>query len=204
MRAGIGLLLALCWCVMDAQAQTRYHCRDDRGNTYSLFRPCPEGTRTTAVVGGPAPSQPSYSSSSSRYSTSPGRSVPDTPDHYQYMGARCRSLDENIRSAYSRGIKADVVDGMRREYRRDCRDEERDAYSRLSGDRSARERQRREDEKAALQEANAAREQEARFAQQCAESRRILTNKRARTDLTEGEKNDLRRFEEAFMARCKR
>ena len=93
---------------------------------------------------------------------------------------------------------------MRREYRRDCRDEERDAYSRLSGDRSARERQRREDEKAALQEANAAREQEARFAQQCAESRRILTNKRARTDLTEGEKNDLRRFEEAFMARCKR
>ena len=205
MRAvGIGLLLSLCWCVMDAQAQTRYHCRDDRGNTYSLSRPCPEGARTTAVEAGPVSSQSSYSSSSSGYGTSPVRSVPDTPEHHQYMGARCRSLDENIRAAYSRGIKADVLEGMRYEYRRDCRDEERDAYSRLSSERSVRDRQRRDGEKVAQQEAEAAREQEARLAQQCAESKRILTNKRARTDLTEGEKNDLRRFEEAFMARCKR
>ena len=50
----------------------------------------------------------------------------------------------------------------------------------------------------------ASREQEARFAQQCAESRRILATKKARTDLTEGERNDLRRFEENFIARCKR
>ncbi|MFY3386505.1 DUF4124 domain-containing protein [Paracidovorax sp. MALMAid1276] len=205
MRTGVAVLLfALCWGVAGAQAQTRYHCRDDQGNTYSLSRPCPANARTTAVSAGPAPSRPSYSSSSSGYGSSPVRSVPDTPDHYQYLSARCKSLDENIRSAYSRGIKADVLDGLRREYRRDCRDEERDAYSRLSSERSARDRQRREDEKAAQMEANATREQEARFAQQCAESRRILANKRARTDLTEGEKNDLRRFEEAFMARCKR
>ncbi|MBU0893082.1 MAG: hypothetical protein KKH21_19655, partial [Gammaproteobacteria bacterium] len=64
--------------------------------------------------------------------------------------------------------------------------------------------ERRDNEKASQQAAQASREQEERAAQQCAESRRILANKRARTDLTEGEKNDLRRFEEAFLARCKR
>ena len=49
---------------------------------------------------------------------------------------------------------------------------------------------RKEQERAALRE------------QQCAESRRILTNKKARTDLTQGEKDDLARFETNFRARC--
>ncbi|CAN7561711.1 hypothetical protein LJR038_001186 [Acidovorax sp. LjRoot38] len=183
------------------QAQTRYHCRDDSGNTFVLSRPCPDGARTTAAVAGPAPAQ--YSSP--RYdSYSPVRSSPETPDHHQYLSARCRALDENIRGAYGRGIKADVVEGMRREYRRDCREEEQDAYSRLSAERRHRDKQRREDEKSAQIAAQASREQQERHAQQCAESRRILTNKRARTDLTDGEKNDLRRFEEAFLERCKR
>jgi FKBP-type peptidyl-prolyl cis-trans isomerase len=126
------------------------------------------------------------------------------PEHHQYLSGRCRALDENIRSAYGRGIKADVVEGLRREYRRDCREEEQDAYSRISSERSSRESQRREQQQAIAQAAQADREQEARRAQQCAESRRVLASKRARTDLTEGEKNDLRRFEEAFLQRCTR
>jgi hypothetical protein len=197
---GVAILLILWGGMAEVQAQTRYHCRDDRGNTFTLSRPCPEGSRTTAAVAGPAPSQ--YSPP--RYSNTPVRSVPETPDHHQYMSARCRALDDNIRAGYSRGIKADVLEGMRREYRRDCREEEQDAHSRLSTERRTRERERRDNEKASQQAAQASREQEARVAQQCAESRRILANKRGRTDLTEGEKNDLRRFEEAFLTRCKR
>lgn len=197
---GVAVLLMVCWWATGVQAQTRYHCRDERGNTFTWSRPCPEGARTTAAVAGPAPAQ--YSSP--RYDNTPVRSAPETPDHHRYMSSRCRTLDDNIRGGYSRGIKADVLEGMRREYRRDCREEEQDAQSRLSDDRRTRDRQRRDDEKASQLAAQASREQEERMAQQCAESRRILTNKRARTDLTEGEKNDLRRFEEAFLARCKR
>ncbi len=197
---GIALLLALgCWGV-DVQAQIRYHCRDDRGNTFTLSRPCPEGARTTAAVAGPAPAQ--YSSP--RYDNTPVRSAPEMPDHHQYMSSRCRTLDENMRSGYSRGIKADVLEGMRREYRRDCREQEQDAQSRLFSERRARDKERREAEKESQMAAEASRAEEARTAQQCAESRRILANKKARTDLTDGEKNDLRRFEEAFLARCKR
>jgi hypothetical protein len=206
MRVAIGV-----WCLglvgaavmLPALAQTQYHCRDDGGNTYVLSRPCPSGTRTTAAVGGPAPQRYSNNSFSSSNSSS-SRLPPETPEHHQYLSGRCRALDENIRSAYGRGIKADVVEGLRREYRRDCREEEQDAYSRISSERSSRESQRREQQQAIAQAAQADREQEARRAQQCAESRRVLASKRARTDLTEGEKNDLRRFEEAFLQRCTR
>lgn len=200
------------WCfglasaaiALPALAQTQYHCRDDGGNSYVLTRPCPSGTRTTAAVAGPAPQRYSNSSFSSNSNSSTPRLPPETPEHHQYLSGRCRALDENIRSAYGRGVKADVVEGMRREYRRDCREEEQDAYSRVSSERRSRENLRKEQEKAVASAAQAEKEQEARRAQQCAESRRILANKRARTDLTEGEKNDLRRFEEAFLQRCTR
>ncbi|MGM8960741.1 hypothetical protein ACTFEL_02140, partial [Campylobacter jejuni] len=69
------------------------------------------------------------------------------------------------------------------------------ARSRLSNERRSLDRQRREDEKSAQLAAQASQEQQRRHAEQCAESRRILAAKRARTDLTDGEKNDLQRFE---------
>jgi hypothetical protein len=128
----------------------------------------------------------------------------EEPEHYQYMTARCRSLDSGIRSAYSRGIKPDVVEGMRREYKRDCREQEQDAYSQLSNERREVKKQRREEEQSAQLVGQSQREQEQRFAEQCAESRRIIAAKRARTDLSAGERNELSRFEDAFLARCKR
>ena len=198
---GVGLVGAV--VAVPALAQTQYHCRDDGGNTYVLSRPCPSGTRTTAAVAGSAPQR--YSSSSLSSNTSSSLLLPpETPEHHQYLSGRCRALDENIRSAYGRGIKAEVVEGMRREYRRDCREEEQGAYLRISSERRTRERERKEQEKAVALAAQADREQEVRRAQQCAESRRVLAIKRARTDLTDGEKNDLRRFEEAFLQRCTR
>ena len=188
----------------DAQAQARYHCRDERGNTYTWSRPCPDGTRTTAAVAGPAPAQ--YSSQRSDDSRSV-RLAPEAPEHYRFLSGRCRSLDENLQGAYGRGIKADVIEGMRREYRRDCQEDEQEARSRISEERRGRDAQRREHEKSSKLAALASQEQQeqqARQTQQCAESRRILANKRARTDLTDGEKNDLRRFEATFAERCNR
>lgn len=182
-------------------AQTRFHCRDANGNSFVLSRPCPTDTRTTAAV---AEALPSYQSSYPRSAPTTVRVPPEAPSHHQYMSARCRSLDDNIRSAYSRRIAADVVAGMRREYQRDCSEQESDAYSQASSERRSRDKERREEEKSVQLAMQASREEEQRLAQQCAESRRILHAKRARTDLTEGERNELRRFEENFIARCKR
>jgi hypothetical protein len=195
------LLLLACGglAASGASAQTRYHCRDSNGNSFVLSRPCPANTRTTAAVAGPV-----SSSSYGRSSSTPVRVPAEEPEHYQYMSARCRSLDSGIRSAYSRGIKPDVVEGMRREYKRDCREQEQEAYSQLSSERRDLKKQRREEEKSAQLAEQSQREQEQRFLQQCAESRRIIAAKRARTDLTEGERNELSRFEDAFLARCKR
>ena len=203
MKRAFALMVVVCSALWASGvgAQTRFHCRDSNGNSFVLSRPCPSDTRTTAAV---AEALPSYQSSYSRSAPATVRVQPDAPSHHQYMSARCRSLDDNIRLAYSRRIAADVVAGMRREYERDCSEQERDAYSQISSERRSREKERREETKSAQLVEQASREQEARFAQQCAESRRILHAKRARTDLTEGERNDLRRFEENFIARCKR
>ncbi|MDY0105397.1 MAG: hypothetical protein RBS27_01885 [Giesbergeria sp.] len=187
--------------VSSVGAQTRYHCRDGNGNSFVLSRPCPADARTTAAVAQPVPS---YQSSYARNAPTAVRVAPEAPAHHQYMSERCRSLDDNIRSAYSRRIAADVVAGMRREYERDCREQERDAYSQSASERRSRDKERREAEQSAQLTAQVAREQEERVLQQCAESRRILATKKARTDLTAGERNDLRRFEENFIARCKR
>lgn len=187
-----------------AGAQTRYHCRDSNGQTFVLSRPCPPDTRTTAAVAGPAPSSQSSYPSYSRSSSSTLSAPRDVPEHHQYMSSRCRSLDESIRSAYRRGTKPDVVEGMRREYRRDCSEQESEAYSQISSERRSRSKERREEEKSERLAAQMSKEQEDRYLQQCAESRRILNVKKARTDLSEGERNDLKRFEEAFIARCKR
>lgn len=199
MKLVLALSVAGVLGVSSVGAQTRYHCRDSNGNSLVLSRPCPSEMRTTAVVSGSTSG--SYGRS---HETTSVRPAPDVPEHHQYMSTRCRALDENMRSAYARGIKPDVVAGMRREYRRDCSEEEEAAYSQVSSERHSQRKQRQEEEKSARLEAQVSKEQDERFRQQCAESRRILTTKRARTDLTEGEKNDLRRFEEAFIARCKR
>ena len=175
-----------------ASAQMSYHCRDSNGSNFVLSRPCPSDMRTTAVVGGPARSS-GYSSSSSGSYRSSSRSSGDEPEHMQYMSGRCRSLYQAMRTAGSRGLKYDAVEDLRREYKRE-----------LSSDRYTRKKEQREEEKSARLADQASRDREERFLQQCAESRRILHAKQARTDLSEGEKADWRRFEENFIARCKR
>lgn len=181
-------------------AQTRYTCRDDNGNNYTSWRACPQGMKTTSVSTGPTASE--YRSSERTSS----RSVPSSPapDHQQYMSERCRSLTDTLRSAYSRGIKADVQEGMRREFERDCREEESEASSRYHREQRDARRQRREEDRQQQVAQQASEADEARRGQQCAESRRILNLKKARTDLTEGERSDLKRFEDAYLARCAR
>ena len=51
---------------------------------------------------------------------------PEEPPYVQFMGGRCRDLYNALR-ARTLPSSHEVVEGMRREYRRDCEEEEQDA-----------------------------------------------------------------------------
>ncbi|MBK9235973.1 MAG: hypothetical protein IPO19_07875 [Rhodoferax sp.] len=87
---------------------------------------------------------------------------------------------------------------MRKEYREQCSEEESEARSKMSRERREDKQQRAGADKAEQR----SRERTAIQQQQCGESKRILFTKRARTDLTDGEKADLQRFEDNYRSRC--
>ncbi|MDA8445884.1 hypothetical protein [Paracidovorax valerianellae] len=194
-------LLAAALCCMASSplwAQMQYVCRDASGNSFSTSRPCPSGSTTSVAATGPVSPPPTW-----RYEPPVRSAPPEGPAYQRYMSARCRSLSDTLRGG-SYGIQPDAYAGMRREYQRDCREEEYDASSRYYKEQGEARRQRQEQEQQLRVAAQASQAEATRRAEQCMESRRILTAKRARTDLTEGERKDLKRFEDAYEARCQR
>jgi len=124
--------------------------------------------------------------------------VPDAPAHLKYMSPRCSTLNEALRTASARGLHYDTVRQIRRDYQAECADDEREAYAKLSQEMRDKSVQKSEAKAGEVRE----RERTALQQEQCNESKRILRAKRARTDLTEGEKADLDRFEANFKSRC--
>jgi hypothetical protein len=170
-----------------ASAQTNYNCRTQSGVSYQSSAPCPSGI---VIYGAPT-------ATPQRYET-PIPSTGQAPANLKYLSPRCASLNDAIRTAAARGLKYETVSDMRREYSRECAESESDAYSKLSEDRKVAMQQRSEVRNAE----KADRERASARDQQCGESKRILLTKRARTDLTDGEKADLRRFEDNYRSRC--
>jgi len=168
-------------------AQTRYNCRTQGGVAYQSNSPCPSGV----VIYGPATSTP-------QRNETPIPGTAQAPANLKYLSPRCASLNDAIRTAAARGLTYNTVNDMRREYSRECSESESDAYSKLAEDRRAAMQERNE----ARNADKADRERASLREQQCGESKRILLAKRARTDLTEGEKAELRRFEENYRSRC--
>lgn len=145
-----------------------------------------------AVCAGDAFAQRYYSSGSNY------QRPPDPPEHYAFLSGDCRSLNDAIRTAPGRGLSHESVNNLRREWNQRCEEDDRDARRRLY-EQQRDGRKARADEKrvetAALQQ-NAAKKQ------QCDEMLRILGAKRKRTDLSDGEKADLQRFESNYRERC--
>lgn len=198
--ASFVLGLLCCTAAAPLWAQSRFVCRDSAGGSYASTRPCPSGAATVSASVGPATSGTSY-----RYEppTVVRPAVPG-PSYQSLMSGRCQTLSDTLRNAYGRGISSEVQAGMRSEYERDCRDEEREASSRYYQQQRDASQRKREEERQTQFAMQSLREQDTRRAEQCAELRRILNAKRARPDLTEGEKKDLRRSEDAFETRCQR
>lgn len=182
----IALAMTLVSVSTGTQAQTRYSCTVN-GRTYQSTQPCPN---SNIVYYGPAPTKPTYEP--------PPPKINPAPANLQYLSPRCASLNDALRTAAARGLKHDAISQMQREYSQQCAEDESEANAKM--------RQERKDNKEKLTEAKKAeaadKERSLIQQQQCGESKRILYNKRARTDLTDGEKADLRRFEENYHSRC--
>lgn len=182
----IALAVPLVSVAVGAQAQSRYTCSSN-GRTYQSTQPCPGGG---LVYYGPATNQQSYEA--------PIPKVGQAPAHLKYLSPRCASLNDAIRTAPARGLKYDTIGQMRNEYSRECSESENEASAQMSQERGEKKQQTNEVKKAEKLDKERASLRE----QQCGESKRILYSKRARTDLTEGEKAELRRFEENYHSRC--
>lgn len=145
-----------------------------------------------AMLAGDAMAQRYYGSSSSY------QRPPDPPEHYSFMSGDCRSLNDALRTAPSRGLTSESMSNLHREWNQRCQEDDRDARRRYY-EQQRDGRKARADEKkveATVVAQNAARKQ------QCDEMLRILSNKRRRTDLNDGEKADLQRFESNYRERC--
>lgn len=183
---------------LGAQAQ-QYNCRTSSGTAYMSSQPCNTlpgssgvGSRSGIVYYGP-----SESSERQRYQPPPP-SIGAAPQHLKYMSPRCSSLHDAMRTARARGLTGDTISEMQRNYYAECGEDESAARSMLSQERGEKFKAQLEGRQAEMK----ARERTALEQQQCGESKRILVTKRQRTDLNEGEKAELKRFEDNYRERC--
>lgn len=185
----IAFLVLAMMAASTLHAQARYTCRAPNGSVVISDRPC--AASPGVVYYGPDPSaQFSYDRPMPR--------SPDAPPHVKYMSARCASLNDALRTAPARGLKQETISTMQKDYRNECGENESEAQAQYSQERGEKAQQRRAEKAAEKQEVERASLRE----QQCGESKRILFAKRARTDLNEGEKTELQRFEANYRARC--
>ncbi len=184
----------------------QYRCPAPNGAVYQSSTPCQvrsdSRNAATEKAGGGSRSRDGVTyygpaQSDSRYQQAPP-SIGEAPAQLKYMSPRCSSLNDALRTAAARGLTYDTVSRMRKDYQSECAEDESEARGRLSDEMRDKSSQKRE---ARLNEARE-RDRGALRLEQCGESKRILVTKRARTDLTEGEKAELQRFETNYKARC--
>lgn len=192
-----------------APVAAQYRCPSPNGATYLSSTPCQGSAESAAAAARAAAAAGARNSSNNgvryygpvepetRYQPRPP-SVGEAPAQLLYMSPRCSALNDALRTASARGLNPDTMATMRRDYQAECAEDESEARRRLAEEmrdkslqkREARVNETRERERTALQQ------------EQCGESKRILVKKRARTDLTEGEKAELQRFEANYRSRC--
>lgn len=141
------------------------------------------------------------------YPNTPYPGVPKAqplPEHARNLSGRCTSMLDAIRTADVRGLSMNTKQELQQNYRKECAQEESDAYRRAQQDRYGAIKENREAVAQAQLQAKKEAERETIQSQMCLESKRILATKKARTDLSEGEKVDLKRFEDNYLQRCTR
>lgn len=197
------LVVAVLWAAWaQAQSGATYNCITKDGGIYTSSRPCPQGTTAGPIIYGPVQERQTSNSASSNYSTSYKSSPSTEPDYVKYLSSNCRLLYDGIRNADTNGAKYDVKNRLQSDYSRQCSDEESDVRSKISKERYDSKKERQDNAKLEQKQADTDKSRTAAHYERCAESRRILKTKKARTDLNDGEKAELKRFEENYINRC--
>lgn len=180
-----------------AHAQAPYSCKTGNGQYMPSYSPCSSSASNGLVYYPPVESSTSSERQPQRYEPPPQRAQ-EAEAHVKHMSPTCAGLNDALRTASSRGISGISISDMRRDYRSKCQENENEAYERLSSAKSEKRLEKLEAQKTEKLDT----ERASIRAQQCGESKRILTTKRARTDLTVGEKTELQRFEDNYRSRC--
>lgn len=178
-----------------AGAQQRYYCEGPRGQVITSTTPCPPGGGIGAAAAvAPPPSNGPYTV------TQPRRE-----EHVQYMSGRCQDLlqaQRRTEPTISPSAAYQRVREARQRYDELCTEEEMEARRRVREDMRNDRRAKFESDMQQRSETVAKAQSETRTREQCIESKRILAARKARTDLNEGERKDLARFEENVRQRC--
>ena len=193
MRNVILPLLAAAGVLAGATAQAQAYRCSSGGSIYYSDRPC---------AGAPAAKMGAYGDA--RVQTAvPMLRTPPRPgkpeEHLKYLSPACADIAEAIRTAPARGVRSDVVGGLREEYREKCSMQDEEARRQHQQDQAAkRGQQRAEREALALQ-----REQAQKQAAQCNGMRDVIALKRSReASLNETEIAALRALEGSYNSRC--
>ncbi len=171
-------------------AQSRYTCPQPNGSYVISDRPC-------ATAGAGLTYYPPLSPQV--LSPSPIARAGDAPEYLPYMSPRCSAMNDAIRTSATRGLNYQAAGELRRNYQRECADDEAEARNRFSQERG----EARKAQFEAKQSTTQAHQQIQMAQQQCDESKRIIATKKKRTDLNEGEQGELQRFEANIRARCR-
>jgi hypothetical protein len=185
------------WCAASGvQAQVRYQCRSASGSVYLSDRPCATSNTNTNTNTSNAPIY--YGPTERPQYTPPIPGIGEAPEYITYMSPRCSALHDAMRTASARGLDYRTQSEMRRNYQRECSEDESEARAKWARERGEKKQLARSEEESARRAQERTKQQQ----EQCGEAKRILVTKRQRTDLTEGEKADLQRFEANYKARC--
>lgn len=169
-------------------AQARYTCRTASGGYIVSDRPC--GNAPSGIYYVPPLAQPAAQTYVPK--------IGEAPEHQKYLSPQCSAMSDAIRTGPARGVRYETTAELQRNYQRQCGEEEYEARNKMAAER----REAKNQQKEAQQAVQASQQRSQMAQQQCDESKRILYVKKRRTDLTEGEKADLQRFEENYKSRC--
>ncbi len=183
-------LLAISW--QNSAFSQSYQCKRQNGTTYQSPNACPS---PGLIYYGPTESpNTSYRSENSR--------IQAAGEELQYLSSECSRLSEGIRTAPARGLKYDVIQASQKEFTEKCSDELSAARQQVYASKRDKKSNALEEKKSSQMKVVMNKEEEARKYRQCAEIRNALNNRKAKTNMTEGEKNDILAFEQRYRDRC--
>ena len=92
---------------------------------------------------------------------------------------------------------------LQRNFTEQCSEDRSRAMRQLSEERGEKRRQQEQERQEQQKQLVASQSAEKQRFAQCAEMRKSIADRKARANLTEGERNDLARFEDRFRERCR-